>query len=306
MEKIKQTKRRGLMEGKRKDNIMKHIFVYGLLAVPIIHFIVFWGIVNVDSLMLPFLDNDTGKFTLDNFKFIFDSLKTGGELTIAFRNTLIYWISGLFCSYVLALSVTYFLYKKIFMYRAFTFLFMIPSMVSSVVLVAIYKNIIGTTGPIAVIYEALFEKSMPPLLYQESTATWTIVAFCIWTGFGTNVILFLGTMSKIPHEIIEAANLDGAGFFREFFSIELPLIMPTVLTMLLFSVSGILTASGPILLFSGGMYETTTISYWFYERVIVDRNYGVSSAFGLLLSLVGIPLVLIVNHIAKKVEIVEY
>lgn len=299
-------KRKVSGKGRRKDAILKHIFVYGLLVVPIIHFIVFWLMVNIDSLLLPFQDNQTGEFTLNNFKVIFDSLKVGGELTIAFKNTLIYWASGLLCQYVLALSVTYFLYKKIFMHRFFTFLFMVPSILSSVVLVAIYKNLVGSTGPLAVIYETLFHKTMPSLLYSNSTATWTIVVFCVWTGFGMNVILFSGAMSKIPNEIVEAANLDGAGFFREFLSIELPMIMPTVLIMLLFSVSGILMSSGPILLFTGGMYETTTISYWFYENVIVNRDYGVSSAFGLLLSLVAVPLVLIVNRISNKMEVVEY
>lgn len=302
----KKTKRRIFGEGKKRNNIMKHIFVYSLLALPIAHFIAFWVMVNAESLFLPFIDNDTGTFTLDNFKFVFEAFRTGGELTIAFKNTMLYWLAGLFCNYVLALSVTYFLYKKIRGYRVFTFLFMVPSMVSSVVLVAIYKNLISTTGPIAIIYEGLFNKPMPALLYSNATATWAIVAFVIWTGFGMNVILFSGTMSKIPQEVIEAANLDGAGFFREFFSIELPLILPTVLTLLLFSVANILMSTGPILLFTGGMYETTTIEYWFYEKVILDRNYGVASAFGLLLTLVALPLVLIVNHITKKVEIVEY
>ena len=120
------------------------------------------------------------------------------------------------------------------------------------------------------------------------------------------VILFSGAMAKIPNEIVEAANLDGVGFFREFLEIELPMIMPTVLVQLLFSVSGVLMASGPILLFTEGMYETTTISYWFYEKVFIDGDYGVASAFGLLLTLVSMPLVLYVNHLQKKVEIVEF
>lgn len=302
----KHNQRVKLTEGQRKKEISKHIFVYGMLAIPILHFIIFWLTVNTESLFLPFQDNTTGELTLKNFARVFELLGTGGELSIAIRNTIIYWIAGLIGQYVLSLSVTYFLYKKIFLHRFFTFVFMIPSMVSHVVLVAIYKNALGSTGPIAILYEMIFDKEMPYLLYQNSTATWTIVMYCLWTGFGMNVILFSGAMSKIPEDVIEAAKLDGVGFFREFFTIELPLIMPTVLTMLLFSVSTVLMSSGPILLFTEGMYETTTISYWFYETVILDRNYGVSSAFGWLLTLVSLPLVILVNRMQKKVEIVEY
>lgn len=308
----KEEKRKQASTGKKKisakkmQSIKKHIFVYSLLLIPILHFIVFWVTVNAQSLFMPFQDDLTGKLTLDNFKYIIEAFKSNGELGIAVRNTIIYWISGLFVGYVMGLSVAYFLYKKIFMYRIFTFLFMIPSMVSGVVLTSIYKNLIGTTGPIAVLYESLFNKSFPALLYTNATATWTIVAFTIWTGFGANIVLFSGTMSKIPQEIVEAAQIDGAGFWREFFSITFPLIKPTILTMLIFSLNGLLMSSGPILLFSGGMYETTTISYWFYEKVIVEGQAGISSAFGLLLTCIGLPLVIFTKRAANKVEIVEY
>lgn len=299
-------KRRLFGEGKRREAILKHIFVYSLLAVPIVHFLIFWAGINLETILLPFFDQETGAFTLDNFKVVFTAFKAGGDLNIAFRNTLLYWASGMVCSYVMSLSVSYFLYKKIFMHRVFTFLFMLPSMVSSVVFVAIFKNLISTTGPIAVIYEALTDKTFPALLYSNATATWTIVAYGLWTGLGSSIILFSGTMSKIPIDVIEAAQLDGAGFFKEFFLIVFPLIKPTVLTMLIFSVNGILASSGPILLFSGGMYETTTISYWFYEKVILEGNFGVSAAFGFLLSMISMPITLIVHRLANKVEIVEY
>jgi ABC-type sugar transport system permease subunit len=192
------------------------------------------------------------------------------------------------------------------MYRFFTIIFMIPSMVSSAVLVAIYKNLLGATGPIAVIYETLTGEVMPSLLYSNNTATWTIVGFSVWTGFGMNVILFSGAMAKIPTEIIEAARLDGVGFWRELFTMELPLIKHTVLTQMIFSTAGFLGASGAILLFTNGMYETTTISYWFYETVIVNRNYGISAAFGLLLSLATLPFTLWLNRLTNKIEVVEY
>ena len=294
-----------LSRDKKRDIINKHIFVYAMLAIPIVHYFIFWVGVNIDCLVLPFQDNETGKFTLDNFKMVFEVFETGG-FGIELRNTLIYWVAGLLNSFVLSLFVTYFVYKKIKGYRLFTFMFMLPSMISSVVFVAIYKNIISTTGPLAVLYEKVCGESLPALLYQNSTATWMIVLYGLWSGFGGNIIMFLGTMSKIPKEVTESASIDGAGFFREFFSIVLPLMLPTIYTMLLFSVTGFLMATGPILLFTGGMYETSTISYWFYEKVIIDRNYGLSSAFGLLLTAIGAPLALFVNHLAKKVENVEF
>lgn len=205
--------------------------------------------------------------------------------------------------FVVATLFAYFLYKKIFMNKLFSVIFMLPQIVSSVIMVAIYKNLVGTNGPLDKLYTLFSGEKMAPLLYTEGgVATWAIVIYCIWTGFGMNLILFSGAMAKIPPEVIESANLEGVGFMREFFAIELPLIWPTLSIMLLLSANGIFMASGPIILFTDGMYETQTISYWFYKAVILDNDYNIASAFGLMLTAAGAPLSLLVLYIRNKIS----
>lgn len=289
-----------------KERFKTDLFCYALLLVPIWHYVTFWVVVNINSFFLPFQDDITGAFTLKYFDVIFQAFQAGGELLLAFKNTMIFFVSGLFTSYVLSLSFAYFLYKKILFHRFFTVAFMIPSMISSVVLISVFKSIIGIDGPLAVVYNALTHKELPPLLYQESTAIWTIVVYCIWCGFGMNLILFSGAMAKIPPEINEAAELDGIGYFGELTKIVIPLIAPTIMIMLLFSAMGFLSADGPILLFTEGMYGTKTIGYWFYENIIVSPNYGLSSAFGLLMSLASAPLVIICQILRHKVPVIDY
>ena len=75
-------------------------------------------------------------------------------------------------------------------------------------------------------------------------------------------------MSRVPFEIIEAAKLDGCGPAREILSIIFPLIWPTYSTQFIFALTGILSATGPILLFTNGKYGTTTI-----KRLIEDERY---------------------------------
>ena len=133
-----------------------------------------------------------------------------------------------------------------------------------------------------------------------------MVVYSIWTGFGMNLILFSGAMVKIPPEINEAASLDGVGYFGELFKIVIPLIAPTIMIMLLFSAMGFLGSDGPILLFTEGMYGTQTIGFWFYKNVIVNPNYGLSSAFGLLMSLVSAPIVIICQILRSKVPVIEF
>lgn len=291
----------------RTEKLKIDVFCYALLILPIINWIVFWLMVNVDALILPFQDKETGAFTWGYFKVIIEGFKSGGTLAIAFKNTLVYFFTGLITGYLLSLFCSYFLYKKIVAYRFFTIILMIPAIVSSVVLISIYKNFINSTnGPLANIILKLFNYKLPPLLYQETTATATIVFYTMFMGLGGNLIIFSGSLSKIPPEIVEAAQIEGVGFFREMFTIELPLILHTILVLLLFSVMNVLGSTGPILVFTQGKYATQTISYWFYENVIASSNYNLASAFGLCLTLVSVPLVIVCQWLRNRIEPVQF
>ena len=291
----------GVLSEKQKNIVRKHIFCYTLLLIPIIHFIIFWVCVNVHSLILPFQDEKTGAFTWGNFRYIIDMFQTD-ELLIPLKNTHIYYVQGITTSFIIAPLFAYFLYKKIVGYKIFNFIFMIPMMVSGVIMIIIYKNMVSVDGPVGILYEKLTGEVMSPLLYSDKTATGTIVAYGIWTGFGLNLILFTGAMVKISPEIIESAQLEGIGFLREFFSIELPLIWPTLSIQLLLSANGVFSASGPILYFTEGAYKTSTINFWFYVNVIRDGNYERASALGILLTLAGVPITIVVAILRKKLQ----
>ncbi|MFQ9736714.1 MAG: ABC transporter permease subunit [Christensenellaceae bacterium] len=113
----------------------------------------------------------------------------------------------------------------------------------------LFANIVGVNGPVASLMQKILGlERVPELLGQDEYALGTIVVYCIWTGFGTNLILLNGAMARIPAEVLEAARLDGAGRVRELFQIILPLTWPTLTTLITFTFIGIFTASGPILL----------------------------------------------------------
>ncbi len=292
---------------KRNNSIRKHLFCYGLLAIPIIHFLIFWVYVNAQSFFLAFRNPDTETgFTLDNFRYVISLFTAEKELLNALINTLKYYFVHLFTGFAVAPFFAYCLYKKIAGHKLFSILFMVPMMVSSIIMIAVFKNFIKQTGPLGIVYKFLTGDDLPQLLYRAKSATNTIIAYVIWTGFGVNLILFSGAMAKIDPEVIECTQLEGIGFLREFASIEFPLIWPTFSISLLLSVNGIFTASGPIIYFTEGMYDTSTITYWFYAKVIVGREFEIASAFGLLLTAAGVPLTLLVQWIRRKIPTEAY
>lgn len=294
----------------KKSRKRELIFITLMLAVPVLNWLVFWLYVNSSTIFLAFQDARTGAFTFNNFVTFWDNLTMpGGEIGIALKNTIIYFLTSLFVIMPLSLFISYFLYKKIFMYKFFRVIFYLPAIISGVALVAVYSNFINPNGPLSYVFK-LFGQKIPPegLLARPETATWTIVGYCIWTGFSGYILLFSGGMARIPTEVLESAKLDGCGLLEELIQVILPMMWPTVSTQIILLFTGIFSASGPILLFTNGNAETTTISFWIFEQVYGDRlsSYNIVSATGLVFTVLGVPIILLIRWLMEKINVVEY
>lgn len=301
-----------LMAKKRKKTQMtknRILFLCCMLAIPILHFCVFWIYINFSSILLGF-QTARGEWTLNNFVMFWDSLKTG-TIGLALKNTMIYFLSNLLFTFPVGLLISYFLYKKCIGSKIFRYIFYLPSIISGVALTGVFMQVIKPWGALGVIANALnINFPADGLLGTAETATWTIVAYCIWTGLGGNILLFSGTMARIPLDVLEAAKIEGCGPFREVTSIIAPLIWPTLSTLIIFQMTGIFSASGPILLFTNGAYDTYTISFWIFAQVYGEGggsgSYGLVSATGLVFTVVGVAFILVVRKLMEKVTLTEY
>lgn len=292
-----------------KKLIKKHVFVYAMLAVAILHFAVFYVYVNFDSFLIAFKDQQTGEWGFSNFRLFFNNIKMGkqSDILISLKNTMLFFFGGLL-SNMLSLLLSYFIYKKITGWQFFRFIFVIPMIVSGVVLVAIYKNIFEFGGPIDLLWKKLSGHSVPAFLYSFNSARWAILVFTLWTGLGMNIILFSGAMNRIPESVIEYGKIDGVKPMREMFQIVIPLIGSTFGTIMFLSCINVFGASGPILLFYGDgiNYETSTIAFWMYQYVIKNQQYNYAAAFGLLLTAASLPIVLLMRWLTNKLPDIAY
>lgn len=292
---------------RNKTALKKNLFVLRMLAIALINIAVFYFYVNFKSILMAFqIDGEQG-LTLHHFvTFAKELTRADSTIFRALLNTLIFFINSAFVIFPLSLIISYFIYKRIWGYKIFRVVFFIPGIISSVVLVMVYKNFIVPIGPLGSILKA-FGIECPHWFADSRYAKWAIVIYCIWTGLGSNMILFGGAMARIPEEIIESAYLDGIGFFREMFRIIIPLIWPTISTLLVFTVVGMFTASGPILLFTQGESDTYTISFWIFQQMERGYDPNYPSAVGLFFTMIGTPIVLVVKHFLEKVgSDVEY
>jgi raffinose/stachyose/melibiose transport system permease protein len=130
-----------------------------------------------------------------------------------------------------------------------------------------------------------------------------ILIFSIWTGFSANIIYFLSAMRRIPEEFVEAAKLDGATEFQIFTKIVFPLSMPTVSTLTMLGVAGLVWWSMPAFLMMDSMYglnNTGTVGLSLLN-LANSRAYGTASAYGLMVTFIVAPILLKLRQWANKI-----
>ena len=285
----------------------KNFFVFCMIFVGLMHFIVFYLGVNYKAIMLAFEKNvkEETVFTLDWFKFFFDEFTySDSTLRTCFRNTLKYFVLDSFFLFITGYVTSYFMYKKIFGYKVFRIVFYLFGIIPGVVIVTLFKSIVAVEGPVYTIVRGITGIELPFLLKDDSTATTTIIIYCVWTGLARNFILLTSAMNRIPEELIEAAKLEGCGWFHEMTRIVTPLIWDTMGTLFILSFIGIFQASGPILLFQTPE-STYTFSYWIYLQVTAG-SYNYPAAIGLVVTLITLPLVFLVRYLISKIDTVEF
>ena len=305
------------MTSQRKKQLM---FIWGWLALPIRSWLIFFLYVNISSVLQAFQDV-TGKWSLDNFKFFWNSV-TGtngdsGTLKIALKNTLFFFTIDFFVKFPFQLMVAYFLYKKIFGYKIYRYIFYFPVIISNVAMTGVFKEIIS---PLGVLGELCREWgiALPKegLLSNSETVVQTVAVYGIWDSLGAMMLILCGAMVRIPTETLESGRLDGVGAFREFFQLILPMIWSTLSTMMLLKLTGILTASGEIMLLVGDTasfsLKAHTLSHWIFSKVYASGNhmggqYGQVSAAGLSFTLIVAPFILFVKWLfTEKIPKVEF
>lgn len=303
------------MNAKMKLNIRKlkeNLFVYSLIIYPLILFVIFYVIVNFNSIILAFQTIDgTGKHFagLNNFKDFLQQITSDGSLLYySMRNSLLMYVISLVVCMPLYIIFSYLLYKNCIGNRAVSFLVMIPTIMSSLVVSLVFVRFIGSNGPFTKIVEVLNINGGKwfSLLHNEKYNFGTTLFYMIWLSFSTSLLVYPTAMRGINPEIIESAQLDGAtNIFQELWYIILPLIYPTLTTFLVTGIAAIFSNAGPILEF----YDTSApenvynMGYYFMQRVMVDKtefSYPLYAAGGLILTIVVAPITLFVKWALEK------
>lgn len=300
---------------KRKNEIKKYLFIFSIIGIQLICFCVFYIYKNFKSIIMAFQLKDINGnqiWTFENFTQIYNEffIIDDGAMIKSLVNTIKFFVLSNIM-FIVSFTTSFFIYKKILGYKIFRVVYFLPCVLSSVLWSMLYKNMVGTEGPIAILFSKMLNlDEVPSLLGDSRYALGTVMAYSIWLGIAGNFVLFGGTLSRIPDSLIEVGRLDGMNWIQEIRYVIIPLIWPTLSTMFLLNLIGVFTASGNILLLTGGEYGTNTISFFLFTRVYgnaeTSNSYNYASAFGLILTILTIPIVFFANHFLNKINKAEY
>jgi len=122
-------------------------------------------------------------------------------------------------------------------------------------------------------------------LAGPSVAMCVLIILAVFTTSGTFMLLFLAALQNISAEVDEAATVDGVGPFRKFFSVTLPLLKPTLFTVLTLGLIGTWQVFDQIYLTGGGDPGKTTLTPAFlvYQTSFRDLNWGEGTAISFIL-----------------------
>ncbi len=307
-------------------NSKRLIFYCLILLYPLAMYAIFGLYVNINTFILAFQNYSMpeGATTGYIINFAgFDNLVTGWNFFAdnleMVRNSLILYGCNLVIVLGLALVFSYYIAKNYFGAAFFRVMLYLPHVVSSVVLVVLYKyictDVFRVVAEAIVGREALIEKGLEFGLLGGSASDWTVFGavlfYNLWIGFGTNVMIFTGTMSSINPSVIESAQMDGANIVREFISIYIPMIWPTFITFVVTGMTAIFTNNMSMVIFygTGGTPPFDLFGYYMYRATLnsgvyitdaTKLNYSQLSGLGLIITAILVPTTLAVRKLMEK------
>jgi multiple sugar transport system permease protein len=125
---------------------------------------------------------------------------------------------------------------------------------------------------------------------DPKVALYAIAVIGVWMSIGYNMVIFLAGLQGIPKDLYEAAELDGASKLRQFFSITLPMLSPSIFFISVLAVINSLQVFDILFLILGPSNPATansrTVVYLFYQKAFVDNDKGGAAALACVLLVV--------------------
>jgi multiple sugar transport system permease protein len=278
--------------GSRRKKSFRKIEPYLLLLPALLIVLAFFAYPVASSFRLAFMHyvlfepNNIGFSGLDNFKSLLSDSAIAGVLL----NSLIWVVSVVSLQFVLGFALALALNKNFKgkgMYQAIVFL---PWAVSAFLIGMIFKWMFNERN--GLINELLLNLGIihKPIAYLaiSGTSIIPVIIAMIWYGVPFFGIMILAALQSVPHEMYEAAEMDGAGRARILFQITMPYIKPTIVLTLLLRVIWVFNSADLIYIMTGGgpANSSDNLPSYMFNKIGYSTDFGQASALGVFMLVV--------------------
>jgi lactose/L-arabinose transport system permease protein len=270
----------------QRSRLVPYTFLVPYLAI----FLLFWAWPILYSVYLSFLDTRGFPWAVE------PAVNWGRILNDPFflqalRNTLLILLVQVPLMLLLATGLAVGLNSPLLKLKGFyRFAFFAPVVVGAVAYSAVFRLLFNTQN--GAVNAALTGLGLSRIdwLNTPLAAFVLIVLTVTWRWTGYNAIIILAGLQNIPGELYEAAKLDGANAWQQFWGITLPLLRPILLFAFVLSVIGTLQLfTEPFLITGGGPGNATlTLGVYLYQQGFRSFNFGYASAIGYAIALLAV------------------
>lgn len=300
------------IENKQNKNIqaiLKHWQLYAILAIPVILVIIF-NYVPMYGVIIAFKNFSARKGIMGSpwvgmryFNQFFSSTKSLSIIWNTLYLSLYTIIAGLPIPILLAIMLNEM--KNKFFKKTVQMVTYAPYFISTVVLVAM---LIQFTDPrIGIINKFVGLFGVEPTNYMADSGWFShlYVWSGIWQSAGYSAIIYLAALSSVPSELYEAATIDGANKWRRIWSIDLPLILPTVSILLILNFGQVMNIGFEkiyLMQNPANVNISEVIATYVYKMGMINMNMSFSTAVNLFNSVVNMILIVFVNWLSKRLS----
>lgn len=258
-------------------------------------FIIFIVYPMLKSLYISFFNWDglgTKEFIgLENYAKLFSD----STFQVSFWNNIHFTVVTVPLSIIFGILIALLMNTKIKGIKIFRVIYFLPQITSMVAIGIVWTTVLANYGPINQ-FLMTFGMEHPP--QWLSSSTWALISVeivSIWRSMGYNAIILLAGLQGVNAELYEAAKIDGAGAFKRFFKITLPMISPTIFLCLVMQLIGSFKVFDTIMAMTQGGpgRATNVLTYYIYQRAFADWQFGYASSIAYVLFAIIMVLTLI-------------
>jgi len=279
-----------------------------MMLIPALIFIIVFSYIPMMGILMAFQKYIPTKGLLGspfvgwkNFKFLLDYPDIGR----IFFNTIYIAVMKITAGLVVPITIAILLneLRKEWVKRTFQTLVYLPHFLSWVLLSGIVIDVLSpSTG---VVNQFLGLIGIKPIFFlgDNNWFPYVMVVTDVWKEFGFGTIIYLAALTGINPALYEAAEIDGAGRWKQTLYVTLPGMLPIIVLMLTLSIGNVLNAGFDQIfnLYNPQVYESGDIIDTFVYRMgVVESQYGFATAVGLLKSVVSFVLITVSYFMAYR------